>query len=283
MSWRPHVPRLARTAEGKVGLILLAAVLLIALLGPLVAPHDPAQPIGLPAETPRGGAPLGTDGLGRDVLSRMLHGGLTVIGLGIAAAAVSYAGGLTIGLLAGYSRNLLDGLLMRGVDVLLAFPPLLFVLVLVTGAGTGAGVLIVAVGIVQMTGISRIVRAATLEVSVRGYVEAAVARGERVPAILRREILPNIATPVLADFGLRFTYAIVIIASMNFLGLGLAPPAADWGLMVAENRQFISLNLWGVLAPAMMLALLTIGVNLVGDAHVKVLGRSSAAGAGRRS
>ena len=281
MTWRPHAPRLARTAEGKVGLILLAAVLLIALLGPLVAPHDPAQPIGLPAETPRSGAPLGTDGLGRDVLSRLLHGGLTVIGLGIAAAAVSYIGGLTIGLLAGYSRNLLDGVLMRGVDVLLAFPPLLFVLVLVTGAGTGAGVLIVAVGIVQMTGISRIVRAATLEVSVRGYVEAAVARGERVPAILRREILPNIATPVLADFGLRFTYAIVIIASMNFLGLGLAPPAADWGLMVAENRQFISLNLWGVLAPATMLALLTIAVNLVGDAHVKVLGRSSATGAGR--
>jgi ABC-type dipeptide/oligopeptide/nickel transport system permease subunit len=180
---------------------------------------------------------------------------------------------------AGYSRNLLDAALMRGVDVLLAFPPLLFVLVLVTGAGTSALVLVIAVGIVQITGISRIVRAATLEVAVRGYVEAAVARGERTPAILRREILPNIMAPVLADFGLRFTYAIVIIASMNFLGLGLAPPAADWGLMVAENRQFITLNLWGVLAPAILLAVLTIAVNLIGDAHVRVLGRSSATGA----
>jgi peptide/nickel transport system permease protein len=279
MTLRPHVPRLARTASGRVGLALLAVALLVAVLGPLVAPHDPAQPVGLPGETPSAGAPLGTDELGRDVLSRVLHGGLSVMGLGIAAAGVSYLGGLAIGLAAGYSRNLLDAFLMRGVDVLLAFPPLLFVLVLVTGAGTGVGVLVLAVGIVQMTGISRIVRAATLEVAVRDYVDAAVARGERTPAILRREILPNIAAPVLADFGLRFTYAIIIIASMNFLGLGLAPPAADWGLMVAENRQFISLNLWGVLAPAVMLAVLTIAVNLIGDAHVKLLGRSGPAGA----
>jgi ABC-type dipeptide/oligopeptide/nickel transport system permease subunit len=279
LRWRPRLPRLAQPAEGKVGLALLLLVLLIAFLGPLVAPHDPATPIGLPGETPRAGAPLGTDGLGRDVLSRVLHGGMSVIGLGLAAAAVSYAGGLAVGLTAGYSRRLLDATLMRGMDVLLAFPPLLFALVLVTGAGTGVGVLIIAVGLVQMPGISRIVRAATLEVSVRGYVEAAVARGERVPAILGREILPNISAPVIADFGLRFTYAIIIIASMNFLGLGLVPPAADWGLMVAENRQFISLNLWAVLAPAIMLALLTVAVNLVGDAHVKMLGRSSAAGA----
>lgn len=279
MSARIPMPRLARVRSGRVGLVLLAFVLLVAVIGPLVAPHDPAQPIGLPGLPPSADAPLGTDGLGRDVLSRVLHGGLTVLGLGIAAAAVSYLGGLTIGLAAGYSRGLLDAGLMRGVDVLLAFPPLLFVLVLVTGAGTSALVLVLAVGIVQITGISRIVRAATLEVSVRGYVEAAVARGEPTPAILRREILPNIMTPVLADFGLRFTYAIVIIASMNFLGLGLTPPAADWGLMVAENRQFITLNIWGVLAPAIMLAVLTIAVNLIGDAHVRVLGRSSATGA----
>lgn len=276
---RLRMPRLAQPTGGKVGLIILGLVLLVALLGPLVAPHDPNQPIGLPGETPRAGAPLGTDGLGRDVLSRVLHGGLTVIGLGLAAAALSYLGGITIGLTAGYSRRLLDAFLMRGMDVLLAFPPLLFALVLVTGAGTGAGVLVLAVGLVQIPGISRIVRAATLEVSVRGFVEAAAARGERMPAILGREILPNITAPVLADFGLRFTYAIVIIASMNFLGLGLTPPAADWGLMVAENRQFISLNLWAVLSPALMLALLTVAVNLVGDAHVKMLGRSSATGA----
>lgn len=276
---RLRLPRLTRTRSGLTGLVLLGLVLLVAFVGPFVAPHDPAEPFGLPGEPPSLEAPLGTDGLGRDVLSRVLHGGLTVIGLGLVAAAISYVFGVAIGLTAGYSRNVLDPFLMRGVDVLLAFPPLLFVLVLVTGAGTSVAVLVLAVGIVQMTGISRMVRAATLEVSVRGYVEAAVARGERLPAVLRREILPNIVTPLLADFGLRFTYAIVLIASMNFLGLGLVPPAADWGLMVAENRQIISLNIWGVLAPALMLALLTVAVNLVGDAHVKVLGRSAPSGA----
>lgn len=259
--------------------MLLGLILLVAVAGPLVAPHDPAEPVGLPGSSPSGNALLGTDGLGRDVLSRVLHGGLTVIGLGLTAAAVSYVLGVLIGLTAGYSRNLLDPFLMRGVDVLLAFPPLLFVLVLVTGAGASVAVLVFAVGIVQTTGISRMVRAATLEVAVRGYVEAAVARGERLPAILRREILPNIVTPLLADFGLRFTYAIVLIASMNFLGLGLVPPAADWGLMVAENRAFISLNMWAVVAPAVLLALLTIAVNLLGDAHVRVLGRSARQGA----
>jgi peptide/nickel transport system permease protein len=279
MSWRPRLPRFAQPTGGKVGLALLVLVLAVALIGPLLAPHDPDKPIGLPGELPHAGALLGTDGLGRDVLSRVLHGGLSVIGLGLAAAAVSYLGGLAVGLTAGYGRGLADAFLMRGMDVLLAFPPLLFALVLVTGAGSGVGVLIIAVGLVQIPGISRIVRAATLEASVRGYVEAAVARGEPTPAILGREILPNITAPVVADFGLRFTYAIIIIASMNFLGLGLTPPTADWGLMVAENRQFITLNLWGVLAPALMLALLTVAVNLVGDAHVKMLGRSSAAGA----
>jgi peptide/nickel transport system permease protein len=273
------LPRFLRTPSGVVGLAMLGFVLLVAVLGPVVAPHDPAEPIGLPGETPRAGAPLGTDELGRDVLSRVLCGGLSVIGLGVAAALVSYLAGVVIGLVAGYSRNLVDGLLMRGVDVLLSFPPLLFVLVLVTGAGTSTVVLILAVGIVQIPGIARLVRAATLEVAVRGYVEAAVARGERMPALLAREILPNIATPVLADFGLRFTYAIVIMASLNFLGLGLDPPAADWGLMIAENRQIVSLNIWGVLAPAVMLGLLTVAVNLVGDAHVKMLGGPSAAGA----
>jgi len=270
-----RMPRLASSRAGRAGLILLGIVLFVAFAGPFLAPHDPAEPVGFPGADPSRDALLGTDGLGRDVLSRVLHGGLTVIGLGLAAAVVSYLLGVVIGLTAGYSSNLLDPFLMRSVDVLLAFPPLLFVLVLVTGAGTSVAVLVFAVGIVQMTGISRMVRAATLEVAVRGYVEAAVARGERLPAVLRREILPNIVTPLLADFGLRFTYAIVLIASMNFLGLGLVPPTADWGLMIAENRALISLNMWAVVAPAILLALLTVAVNLVGDAHVRMLGRSA--------
>ena len=278
---RLHVPRLARTPAGMVGLAILTFVFAVALIGPFIAPHGIGVSIGGPAQAPSGAAPLGTDFLGRDVLSRLLNGGRSVIWIGAAATLCSYLVGLTVGLVAGYSRSLIDPLLMRAVDVLLAFPGLLILLLLVGGLGQHIGVLILGVALVQLPGISRIMRTATLEMSTRGFVEAAEARGERMPAVLVREILPNIAPVILADFGIRFGYSIILVASVNYLGLGLAPPAADWGLMISENQQFIALNLWGVLAPAIMLGLLPIGVNLVADAYVRMLGRSALPARGR--
>ncbi len=274
MTVRPRVPRLASTTSGKVGLGMLVFVLGVAILGPLFAPHGLATPIGAPGTPPSSAAPLGTDYLGRDVLSRLLHGGISVIWIGTAATVLSYSLGIPTGMVAGYRRGLIDPILMRGVDVLLAFPALLVLLLLVAGLGPHVAVLIAGVAIVQLPPIARIIRTATLEVSTRGYVEAAVARGERTASILRREILPNVAPVVLADFGIRFGYSIILIASVNYLGLGLAPPAADWGLMTAENQQYITLNVWAVLAPAIMLAMLTICVNLLADAYVQTLGRS---------
>jgi peptide/nickel transport system permease protein len=266
--------RFLRIRSGAIGLTVVVLVVAVALLGRYIAPHDPSAPVGTPLAGPSSAAHLGTDFLGRDVLSRLLYGGRSVIGLAAAATALAYGIGLAIGLIAGYTRSKLDPLLMRTVDVMLAFPPLLFLLVLITGAGTGVGVLVVGVAAIQAPGISRIVRTATLEVSVRGYVEAAVARGERAAAVVVREVLPNILAPVLVDAGLRFTYSILIIASVNYLGLGLQPPSSDWALMISENREYISLNVWAVLAPAAMIALLTIGVNLMGDAIARSLGRS---------
>jgi ABC-type dipeptide/oligopeptide/nickel transport system permease subunit len=197
-----------------------------------------------------------------------------VILFAAAATILAYLIGLTIGLIAGFSRSFVDPLLMRTVDVMLAFPPLLFVLVLISGAGTGVTVVIVAVALIQAPSISRVVRTATEVVAVRGYVEAAVARGEGTFAVIRREVIPNILAPVLVDLGLRFTYSILIIASVNYLGLGLQPPSSDWALLISENREFISLNAYAVLVPAGMIALLTIGVNLMGDAIARSLGRS---------
>ncbi len=259
---------------GRIGLGLVALVVVIALLGPLLAPHSATTPLGIPGSGPSSAAPLGTDFLGRDVLSRLLHGGRSVLLLGFAATALGYLVGGAIGLLAGYSRSLLDPLVMRAVDVLLAFPALLLLLVLVTGAGSSEWVLIAGVALVQMPGISRIVRTATLEVSVRGYVEAAIIRGERTSSVLAREILPNVLGPVIATAGLRFTLSVVLIASVNFLGLGLQPPASDWGLMVSENRQILNLNALSVLTPALMLALLTIGITMLGDFYARRLGSS---------
>ena len=268
-------PRFTETLSGKIGLVMLVFVLAVAFLGPLFAPHGIATPIGPPGSPPYAGAPLGTDYLGRDVLSRVLHGGPSVIGMGTAATLLAYLSGITIGLIAGYQRSLVDPVLMRGVDVLLAFPALLVLLLLVAGLGSKVWVLIVGVALVQVPPIARVIRTVTLEVSTRGYIEAAQARGERTSAILRREILPNVTPVVLADLGIRFGFSIILIASVNYLGLGLAPPASDWGLMIAENQQYISLNVWSVLAPAIMIALLTICVNLIADGYVETLGRSA--------
>jgi peptide/nickel transport system permease protein len=266
--------RFLRIRSGAIGLTVVVLVVAIAFLGRYVAPHDPSMPVGAPLSGPSSTAHLGTDFLGRDVLSRLLYGGRSVIGLAAAATILAYVVGLAIGLIAGYTRSKVDPILMRTVDVMLAFPPLLFLLVLITGAGSGVGVLILGVAAIQAPSISRIVRTATLEVTVRGYVEAAVARGERAAAVVVREVLPNILAPVLVDAGLRFTYSILIIASVNYLGLGLQPPASDWALLISENREYIALNVWAVLAPAAMIALLTIGVNLMGDAIARSLGRS---------
>jgi peptide/nickel transport system permease protein len=266
--------RFLRTAPGMVGATIVVFVLLVALFGTYIAPHDPTAPVGSPLAGPSGTDWLGTDFLGRDVLSRVLSGGRSVIGLALAATVLAYLIGLSIGLIAGFSKSFVDPLLMRTVDVMLAFPPLLFVLILISGAGTGIIVVVIAVAVIQAPSISRVVRTATQVVAVRGYVEAAVARGESTFAVIRREVVPNILAPVLVDAGLRFTYSILIIASVNFLGLGLQPPSSDWALLIAENRQYISLNPWAVLAPAAMIALLTIGVNLMGDAIARSLGRS---------
>jgi peptide/nickel transport system permease protein len=273
------VPKFMRTRSGAAAVALLTFILLVAILGPLVAPYSPTAPIGPPGQMPSSHALLGTDYLGRDVLSRLLHGGLSVVWMGVAATVISYLIGITVGLTAGFARNWLDAVLMRAVDVLLAFPALLVLLLLVGGLGTHIWVLIVGVVLVQLPGISRVIRTATLEVSVQGFVEAAEARGESTPSILRREILPNIAAVSLADFGIRFSTSIILIASMNYLGLGISPPASDWGLMISENRDYISLNPFAVLAPGVMLAVLTIAVNLVADAFVRSLGRSEMHGA----
>jgi len=272
---RALLPR-AVTADwgGRIGSILLVLIVLLAIFGPLLAPQSTVIPIGIPGAGPSASAPLGLDFLGRDVLSRVMSGGRSTLLLAGAATALTYLVGTTVGLIAGYARSIADPLLMRSVDVFLSFPALLVMLLFVTAFGSGSGVLIGAAAIVLFPGVARIVRTATLEVSTRGFVEAAVARGERTANVLRREILPNIAPSLVADLGIRFSWSIILIASVNYLGLGLRPPTPDWGVMVSENREIISSNPLAVLAPAAILALLIIAVNLVGDAYIRQGGRS---------
>jgi ABC-type dipeptide/oligopeptide/nickel transport system permease subunit len=247
--------------------VLLIAVVAVALLGPLLA-HQPSRSVGAPFSPPSGHDLLGTDFLGRDVLARVLAGGRSVLLYSGLATLFAYAVGITVGLAAGYLRTWVDPALMRTVDVLLSFPSMVFILLFATAFGRGIGSVVVATAVIQLPAIARIIRTATLDQSRRGYVEAALLRGESSLAVLRRDILPNITRTLSADVGLRFTWSVLLIAGVNFLGLGLQPPHADWGLMVSENRagMNIALNPWAVLAPALLLGLLTVAINLLSDA-----------------
>jgi ABC-type dipeptide/oligopeptide/nickel transport system permease subunit len=260
-------------ATAIVGGTMCAAVLMIAFLGPLLVRQSPTAIVGFPFEP--GTGLLGTDFLGRDVFSRILVGGRGVILLALVSTFVGYLLGAVVGLAAGYSRSGLDTALMRVMDVLLGFPPLLFVLVIAAGLGRSWIGLVLAVAVIQLPSIARVVRGATLEQVGRPFVEAAVARGEHTSSILRREVLPNIARPLLADAGLRLTWSILLIAAVSFLGLGDQPPASNWALMIAENRTGLSLQPWPVVVPAILIALLTIGINLLADGVTASLGESS--------
>jgi peptide/nickel transport system permease protein len=271
--WRRR--RLVHTKREGISLIIVILVLALALLGPLFAPHAPDAIIGVPFTAPGDGTLLGTDFLGRDLLSRILWGGQDIVLIAAVATGLAYIVGATIGLAAGHSRAFLDSVLMRGMDVLLAFPPILFLLVLATGAGPSRLALIAGITIIHVPSIARVIRAATLDVTVRGYVEAAVARGERLSYILFSEILPNIRSTIVADAGPRLTLSILLIAAVNFLGLGLRPPAADWALMISENRVGLTLQPWPVVVPAALIAILTVAVNTLADEVARRRGGSA--------
>jgi ABC-type dipeptide/oligopeptide/nickel transport system permease subunit len=259
----------------KIGMVLASVIVVIGLVGPLFAPDDPASTIGSAFENPSPGHVFGLDYLGRDVLSRFLWGGRTALIMALLATMLGYAIGLAIGLGAAYSRGLLGGWLMRASDVLLAFPGMIFVLLLVSAYGTSVTLVIVAVALANAPRIARIVRAAALEVVDLAYVEAARIRGESSVYVTMREILPNIKAPILVDFGVRMTGSILLVASVSFLGFGLQPPAADWGLIVSENRAGMTIQPWSVVPAVAAIGLLTVAINLIIDGY-----RGSADGIG---
>jgi peptide/nickel transport system permease protein len=259
---------------GRIGLMITLLVLLVAVIGPLLAPYPPNAIVGIPFSGPSSRFLLGTDFVGRDVLSRLLYGGRSIVLLAGLATVIAYMLGAAIGLAAGYRPSIVDAISMRAMDILLAFPPILLLLVLATGAGANPVVLVVGIILVQLPGIARIIRTATANVSVRGYVEAAIARGESIPRVLVKEVLPNLWGVIVADGGPRLTVSILLVAAINYLGLGLRPPAADWALMISENQGGLTFQPWSVVVPAILIALLTIGINTLADAIARGLGRA---------
>jgi peptide/nickel transport system permease protein len=252
-----------RQTRTKIGFALVLILVAIALIGPYFAPHSPSEFAGAPY-SPSAGT-FGTDNLGRDVFSRFLWGGRSILGLAIAATAIGLTLGITIGLAAAYSRSWLDDFLMRGMDIILAFPAIVLALVAVATVGPQLWLLVLAVGFTTAPRVARVTRGAALEVVERDFVRAAEAIGESRRKILLGEILPNVTGPLTVEASLRLTYAVGLIAGLSFLGFGLQPPAADWGLMINENRQGLTVQPWGVVLPVLAIALLTIGTSLIGD------------------
>ncbi len=261
--------------------VVLALLVGVLVLGPTVAPHGADQLGGVPFSPPGGGYLLGTDSLGRDVLSRILDGGQTLVLVALIGTVVAYIVGATIGLVAAYVGGRVDFMLMRGIDLLMAFPPLLLILVLILGTGHGPVGLVIAIAVSQFPAVARIVRAASAEVATRGFVEAARARGERTRYVLFVEILPNIRGAVTADFGTRFTVSVLLVAALGFLGVGSEPPAPNWAEMISDNQSGLALNPWASIAPALVIGALTVSANLLADGVLRRSGGSTAAAQGR--
>ena len=259
-----------RTPRGAVGLTLALLVAGVAIIGPAVSPHSPNALVTLTFAKPSGQFPLGGDFLGRDLLSRVLNGGWLLLLMAVAATAIGIVVGAAAGMSAAYLRGASDGIIMRTVDVILAFPQLVFALLLLSLLGPKLWLIVLAVGVSHAPAVARVIRSATLDIAERDYVKVAELQGMRPAKVMAKEILPNLITPLMVEAGLRLTYSIVIIAGLAFLGFGQPPPTANWGTMINENRIGLQLNPWAVIAPAVLIALLTIGTNTFTDAVARV-------------
>jgi peptide/nickel transport system permease protein len=264
--WLVILRRAVRSRRGAIGLSIAGFVVLVAVIGPLLAPHSATAPVTETFATPSSSAPLGGDVLGRDVLSRVLDGGWKLLAIAAAATALGVAAGVALGIAAAYYGRWTDGVIMRIVDVFLAFPQLVFALLLVSVLGPKIWLIIIAVGISHAPQVARVIRSVALDVCERDYVKAVELMDTPGRKVMAGEILPNLMSVVMVELGLRFTYSILIIAGLSFLGFGIQPPAANWGLMINENRIGLVVNPWAVIVPAGLIALLTIGLNTFTDA-----------------
>ncbi len=274
---RTAARRLLGNRLALAGLLLLGSLITAALLAPVVAPERPG-PLGIwstnlhaSRQPPSLAHPLGTDPLGRDMLSRMLYGGRTTLLIAVASVALAIVIGALLGALGGYFGGAVDAMVMRGADILLAFPSILLALVIVVLVGPGLMNVMLAVGIVSIPTYARIVRASVLSERERDYVTAARALGADSWRILSAHVLPNSLSPLIVAASLGIGGAILDAAGLGFLGLGAQPPLAEWGLMLSDNRQKLFTEWWLVAIPGIAIMLTVLGCNLLGDGLRDVL------------
>jgi peptide/nickel transport system permease protein len=257
-----------------IGAVILVLVVTTTILAPLVAPYSATdQNILSRLKPPTAAHWLGTDQFGRDVLSRVLLGGQSSLILGIGAIALALAIGVPLGIAAGYFGGVIDDILMRTTDVFMSFPSLLMALLVITVLGASIEHATVAIGIANTPGIARVVRATTLSVRNEEFVLAARVRGDTVLYTMFGEILPNALPPVIVEGTIRIGFAMLAGAALSYLGLGIQPPQADWGLMMRDARNYIMISPWPLFSPGIALAVTVVGLNLFGDGLSDVLGR----------
>jgi peptide/nickel transport system permease protein len=258
--------RLLRTPQGAMGLLILVLLALLCGAGQLFAPYDPEQIDFLGRfASPSARHWFGGDQLGRDVLSRLLVGARTTIPLAVLATLAGTLSGAVLGTLSAYLGGRADETIMRTIDAVMAIPGLLLALLIVSTLGKGGLNAAIAVAIAFAPGMARITRSVALAARRQDYVAAAIARGESGRWIVFAEMLPNVAAPVVIETTIRVAFAVMLFATLSFLGLGAQPPASDWGLMAAEARRFLHQAPWMMIAPAAAIGLAAIGFNLLGD------------------
>jgi len=262
----------------RVAAVVLALLLAAALTAPWLAPYGENQIVGEFWEPFSARSWLGTDQLGRDLLTRLIYGAQNTFLIAGAATLLSFTLGSLLGFVAAVSRGVVDQLLSRLNDMMMAIPTLIFALVILSVMPSNLVVLIFVMGILDSTRVFRLSRAVAVDIAVFDFVEAARLRGERTLWIISREILPNALSPLFAEFGLRFAFAVLFLSTLSFLGLGIQPPEADWGNMVRDNRDGIIYGIPAALIPAAAIAMLTISINLIVDS---VIGHTSSLKGGR--
>lgn len=261
----------------KITLGVLIVIVLVGIAGPWLSPHGPSEVVGAPFGAPSGGHLLGTDFLGRDAFSRFLSGGRLVLLVASIATSLAYLFAVPIGVLAGLRHGRrVDFLVVVVSDVVYALPPLIFLLVLLAATGPGVSIVAAGIAVIHIPRVLRIARLATIDLAASEFVEASMARGDGLLAVSFRDIMPNIVTPMLTDFGVRLSVSIMLYASLSYLGLGPEPPTPDWGLMISENRIGLDLNPWVAVAPALAVAAFAVAVNVLADGIARTVGRSHA-------
>ena len=258
--------RMLRSPQGALGLIIVGLILLAVIVGPWFAPYDPEKMAPLMRyKPPSAQFWLGTDQYGRDILSRLLHGARATVVMAVIATALGTLVGAVVGTVSAFLGGRSDEAIMRTVDAIMSIPSLLLALLIVNLLGKSSMNALLAIALAFAPGMARVTRSVALAVRKQDYVNAAIARGESAAYIVGREMLPNVVAPVVVEMTIRVAFAVMLFATLSFLGLGAQPPASEWGLMVAEARRFMHLSPWMILWPSLAVALVAIGFNLLGD------------------